>query len=407
MDSPSDGRVKSYTDLKDKDPYPQYAALREAGTDVYWDEGMNAWMVLGYRDCALVQRDEMVFEHPYLDLPGAVEIQGGERNVLLLRGEEHKPVHRFLLQFFSVARVEDYRTQFIGPLVDRLLARFASDGQGELSVLFAEKLPAYVICALLGVPMDDEELLERCRLWNDDIMRWSETFGEDPAILSRSLESSHHLNDVLLPIIRERRDAPGDDFISALWREGPSLLDGWNEGDVLAQARVLLFAGSETTAHLIRNGIYFLATHPQLQMDVRDSDDAALHFVEELLRYYGVIHFRIRSAGHDTELGGATIHAGERVHPVLSAANRDSRQFADPDEFHMDRSNAKSNLAFGHGKRKCVGANLARGEAAEALRRLLARMPNLRLDPASPAPTMHGHMPRSYVPLFCQWGEGE
>ena len=344
------------------------------------------------------------FEHPYRNLgKGAVEVEGGERNVLLLHGTEHANVHKFLVQFFTTGRVQEYSDRYIGPLSERLLGHFASDGRGELGSLFAERLPAYVICAVLGVPIDDEDQLERCRVWNDDIMAWSETFGEDPEILARAKASSHHLNSVLLPIIRQRRDHPLDDFISTLWRGGRSLLKGWDENDVLAQARVLLFAGSETTMHLLCNSIYYLAIHPELQATVRDSDDAAFRFIEEILRYYGVIHFRIRAAGEDTDLDATTIHAGDRVHAVLSAANRDPRQFPDPDAFNMDRTNAKSNLAFGHGRRKCVGAALARGEGAAAIRRILMRLPDLALDATAEPPSMRGHMPRSYAPLHCTW----
>jgi cytochrome P450 len=299
-----------------------------------------------------------------------------------------------------------YRERYIAPLTARMLDRLVGHGSAELDEQFCERLPAYVICALLGISMDDEKSLENCKNWNDDIMSWSETFGEDPKALSDALDSAGHLADVLLPIIRQREAEPADDFISALWAEGPSLLPEWNEGDVLAQARVLLFAGSETTAHLIRNALYHLLTHPELQQQLAADTDLIPHFVEEVLRFYGVIHFRIRTATQDTELSGCPVHTGDRVHAVLSAANRDESRFEDPDEFRMGRPNVRDHLAFGLGPRMCIGANLARAEAVEVIRQMLDRLPGLRSQEDQPAATLQGHMPRSYRPLHAAWGSG-
>lgn len=390
---------RTYQSLQDLDPFPWYRRALDAGARVAWDDSMQAWMVFGYEECARVQRDEEAFAHPYWEFRGSAEVEGGDRQVLMLRGEDHARVHRFLIKFFSSAKVEEYQPMFIRPLAERLLAPARDSDRIELSELFADRLPAYVICALLGVPLEDQDLMEQCKLWNDDIMRWSETFGEDEVILVRARTSSAQLNAVLLPIVRERARHPTDDFISALWKAGPTLLDGWNEDDVVAQARVLLFAGSETTAHLIRNSLHVLLTEPDYQEEVLGSPSFALRFVEEVLRYYGVIHFRVRSTACPVDLDGQHLGSGERVHAVLSAANRDRQHFADPDRFDPRRPDVKTNLAFGHGGRKCIGANLARGETAEALRCVLRELGPIRLDAAAPPPAFLGHMPRSYRPL--------
>jgi cytochrome P450 len=393
----------SYLDLWDKDPFPFYQSMLTAGRGVYWDEGMNAWMVLNHADANRVHRDEDVFAHPYHDLPGAVDVQGGPRQVIMLHGEEHTKLHRFLMRYMSPRVVERYRRDFVAPLVSRSLDRVQADGRADLDAALAESLPAYVICALLGVSMDDEELLGRCKAWNDDVMRWSETFGEDATILGEALASARNLAGVLMPIIEDRRLNPQDDFLSALWREGPSLLGGWDEFDVLAQARVLLFAGSETTAHLLRNAIYYLIEHQAVRLRLIDHPEEIEIFVEEILRYFGVIHFRIRAAAQDTELSGCPIHKGDRVHAVLSAADRDPAHYPYPEQFDMSRRNPRDHLAFGAGPRVCIGMNLARAETVEAIRQVLTRLPNLRWRPGGRPAEMRGHMPRSYAPLDACW----
>jgi cytochrome P450 len=188
-----------------------------------------------------------------------------------------------------------------------------------------------------------------------------------------------------------------------MWREGPSLLTEWNELDILAQARVLLFAGSETTAHLLRNIFYHLLEHPDLCQELVDAPERIEVFVEETLRFYGVIHFRIRTAARDQTLNGCPIAKGDRVHAVLSAANRDPARFEHPNEFDTQRPNPRDHLAFGLGPRMCIGANLARAEAAEIVALALLRLPGLRWDGDAPRATMHGHMPRSYRPIFARW----
>jgi cytochrome P450 len=395
----------SYLSLRDQDPFPFYREHLDGGIDAYRDEGMKAVMVLDHLGCARVQREESVFAHPYWDLPGAVEVQGGPRQLMMLHGAEHTRVHRFLMRYFSPRVVQSYREKYVVPLARRMIERLRPDGSGDLDTGFCDQLPAYVICALLGVSIEDEALLANCKRWNDGIMQWSETFGEDPDILADALDSARNLAAVLLPIIRDREHHPQDDFISALWSEGTSLLPGWNELDVLAQARVLLFAGSETTAHLLRNAIYHLLNDPGLQGQLLAEPARMDAFVEEVLRFYGVIHFRIRTATTDTEVSGCPVHKGDRVHAVLSAANRDAARFDDPDDFRMSRPNEREHLAFGLGPRMCIGANLARAETAEVVQQVLTLLPGLRWGEragAEPA-RICGHMPRSYRPIHAQW----
>ena len=170
------------------------------------------------------------------------------------------------------------------------------------------------------------------------------------------------------------------------------------------KTRVLLFAGSETTAHLIRNAIYHLLENDDLRRLLTAQPERVGVFVEEILRYYGVIHFRIRDAAADVELNGCPIKKGDRIHAVLSAANRDPARFEHPDSFDMDRVNPRDHLAFGIGPRMCVGANLARAEAVEVVHQILNRFPGLRWDDENPVPSrMIGHMPRSYRPLVARW----
>jgi cytochrome P450 len=396
--------ITSFATLKNRYPYDYYEHLRASiPSGIHWDEGMSAWMLTKHADCASVHRHEEVFAHPYWDMEGASEVHGGDRGILMLEGDEHTVLHRFLIRFFSVRVVAQYREQFVAPLIDRLVDRFAAGGHANLDAALADPLPAYVICALLGVPLDDEEKLANCKDWNEDIMGWSQTFGEDPEALARARSAAKNLADVLLPIIEDRRANRQDDLLSALWTEGPNLLENWNHADVLANARVMLFAGAESTSHLLRNCIYLLLTRPELRHELEAKPKLIPNFVEETLRYLGVIHFHVRAATTDTEISGCPISKGQRLHPILAAANRDPNKFEDPLEFQLERPDARDHLGFGFGPRLCIGANLARAEAAEMVAALLDRFPDMTLDKSGGEPVMTGGMPRSFSPLPACW----
>ena len=390
--------LTSYLDYIDRDPYDYYTAQLKAGP-VHWDDGMRAWLAFGYEESRFVATRQDYFRHPYNELRGAKEVQGGTRGILMLQGAEHDRMHNFLLSHFTPAVARRYREELIRPLVRRRIEGLAGHGRVDLAAEFASKIPSDVIAALLGLDWHDDDLLAKCQVWNHLLFRWSETFGEDERALQDSLSAAESLNAVLLPLVRERKLWPQDDLVSILWAKGPELLQPWTEVEVLAQCRVLFFAGSDTTAHLLRNAIYVLMTQPEWQLKLRGDDDAIQAFVEEILRYYAPVHFRVRVAIEDVELGGQMIRAGDRVHPMNAAANRDPRHYPDPNTLNPQRKPLRDHLAFNVGPRFCVGAALARAEGAEAISQLLAGFSEITLDAEGEPPRFVGHMPRSHEPL--------
>jgi cytochrome P450 len=398
------GDMTSFAGVTDKDPYAFYEELREnSPTGVRWDDGLGVWLVRKREDCRNVHRDEDTFAHRYLDFPGAVEIWGGERALLNLEGPVHTALHRFMLSFFSVRVVQNYREIYARPLVRGLIARVADSGAADLDQALANRVPAYVIAALLGVPLEDEESLENFKDWTEATFEWVASRGEDPEMLERGTEAARNLDAVLAPIIQERKGSSEEDLISTLWREGPKVMDDWGEQDMLAQARVVLNAGSHSTSHLLRNCIFLLLTRTDLRDALKADPSLIQNFVDETMRYLGVIHFHLRSVESDTQVAGCPIAKGERVYTMLAAANRDPEAFDDPLEFRLDRDNLHTHLGFGFGPRRCIGANLARAEAVEMVEQLLVAFPDMVIADDEPKPEMSGYMGRSYSPLHARW----
>src|SRR5207247_5533413 len=135
-----------------------------------------------------------------------------------------------------------------------------------------------------------------------------------------------------------------------------------SQAEVLGFCVLLLIAGNETTAHLITNAVWTLTEEPEALRRLRDDPAVAGRVIEEVLRYRSPSTMLFRTARTDTRLGDVDIRAGELVRLWLGSANRDDRQFPDPDGFDVDRR-SNSHVAFGTGVHACLGASLARLEA--------------------------------------------
>jgi cytochrome P450 len=179
-------------------------------------------------------------------------------------------------------------------------------------------------------------------------------------------------------MLDDRKGHSRDDLASQLLEaevNGQRLTDD----DVISFFFLLVTAGFETTTHLITNALRILADRPHL-VDRLQTDAASIpNFIEEVLRFDPSVHARMRVATTDTQLAGVQLPAGALVMPLLASANRDDRQFENPDDFDMDRGKQKSSLAFGHGIHFCLGATLARLETRIVLEELLPRIRGVRL----------------------------
>jgi cytochrome P450 len=140
----------------------------------------------------------------------------------------------------------------------------------------------------------------------------------------------------------------------------------------------LVVAGNDTTANLISTGAVYLARHPDLREQLAADRSLVPAFVEEMLRFDGPVQMLLRTTTVPVELHGTLIPAGETVELYWGAANRDGRQFPDPDEFVLSRPDLM-HLAFGAGVHFCLGATLARLEARVAFEELLRTWPRYRL----------------------------
>jgi len=362
------------------DPYPGYADLHTTGEACHPSQWSSV-VVFGYAAIESVLRDP-VFEvqgDTGLDVsfPAWREHPSMSKNsVIDLNGGEHTRVRGLMSRAFSHRRVESLAPA-IAATTARLLDDMADRGSGDEPVdfvaQFAFLLPVIVICDLVGIPQADREAF---RPLAEDLVAGligERRRGARDAVAVAD-DATVRLNDYFTALAAERRKYPRDDLLSQLVQTRDAGDGRLSDAELHDNLRTLVIAGFLTTTHLLSNGLALLLSDPHLATAVREAEIAVADFVEETLRYESPVQMTVRRAAAPTELGGLPVAAGTQVLLLLGAGNRDPRRFASPDRFDPRRSDAGA-LSFGGGPHFCLGAALARMEAAIAFPALLARFP--------------------------------
>ena len=247
-----------------------------------------------------------------------------------------------------------------------LAAEMAARGSADMVEDLGSPLPNTIMGELIGVPKD--RIREFCAL-TERLLGVTE--HDDIGELSGKIYG------VFADLLAERRKAPTDDLMSALLAadvEGERL----SEDELLGFCFLLLVAGNDTTTNLIGYGGEILANHPDQRAELAGDASLLRDAVEEMLRFESPTQVIPRTATKDVELYGVRIPKGARVQMQLGAANRDDREFPEPDRFDIHRKPHR-NLAFGVGLHFCLGAPLARLEGRIAFEELLARIPEYEI----------------------------
>ena len=266
--------------------------------------------------------------------------------------------------------------RWIAGQVRELLDGITGEAPFELNKVIGVPLPVRVIGRILALDPADHWRIKR---WSDEICGGAQ--GPDrgtPEALGRILRAYREYLEFLMPRIEARRREPADDMISVLVRAEEDS-DALSVGDTLFFLLAVMVAGNETTTHLIGTSVVELQTN-QDQLELLTANPELIENTdEETLRLRPPAQTTFRIVLEDTEIAGTPIPKGATVINLFGAANLDPDVFPEPRKFDIRRKNVSAHLSFGHGIHFCIGAALARLEAAEALRGLLPILPRLKL----------------------------
>ena len=393
-----------------EDPYPYFDELRSVAPVLALPH-LGVVAVSGYDEACAVYRDTDSFSScnavigPFATFP--VPLEGDDITDVVARHRDQLPMHEHMvtmdppdhtreralvMRLLTPKRLED-NEEFMWRLADQQLDEFAADGRCEFIAAYSQPFAMLVVADVLGVPEEDHQRFR-------DGFGLTGTVGEVGAAGGGNVGENPlaWLDAWFASYIEDRRREPRKDVLTNMALA--SYPDG-STPDVMSVVRTATFlfaAGQETTARLLASSLRHLAEHPELQDELRADRGRIPDFIDEMLRVESPVKADFRLAVRSTTVGGVDVPAGTPVMLLNGAANRDPRRFECPAEFHADRPNAGSHLAFGRGVHSCPGGPLARVEGRVSLERILDRLRNIRLSEQHHGPDGDRHF--TYEPTW-------
>ena len=367
------------------DPHDRIRAMHVEAPEVFWTPRNGGhWMLLSHAANFEAARDPARFSNsttsPEAAMAFLAQLPAGSPRVpapfpIGLDPPMHDRYRAPLQKVFSPKTVMALKGDIVA-LADQLIDAFVDDGRCDFIPAVAEPLPVTVFLRMLGLPVE--------KMW--EFRGIIHEFMAPPIDALDQAKRMWKVMDAMRDTMLARRDAPQDDIISLLWK---TEIDGrpmtWE--DMENYGLVLFTAGLDTVINGMGFGIRHLATDLPLQARLRAEPKLVMDAAEEILRRY-TFTVPPRAVARDQEYFGWPMKKGEAVMLFLPGADLDPKTFPEADRFDLDREN-NVHIAFGAGPHRCLGSHLARIELQVIYERMLARLPEFRLDPDQP-PRFHG-----------------
>jgi len=362
------------------DPYETYRWLRDEAP-AYRNEQYGFWALSRFDDVVAAHRDWRTFSSEHgltidqLTNPDA-NVKG--QSIIMMDPPDHDRMRKLVSRAFTpraITRMEPIAHQVITKYLDAVQGEPGFDAVTD----FAAPFPVEVISAILGVPEADRQQI---RHWTDAMLLRR---PNDPNPTPEGMHAG--LSQILyfLELIKDRRVHPSDGMIDQLIAVEVEGDDGrmqqLTDEEVAGFSTLLAAAGSETVTKLVGSAVVLFARNPGEWQKVLADPGKIPNAVEETLRYWAPSQYQGRYSHLDSEWHGVTIPAGEPVFLVTGAANRDEREYVNPDMFDVDREIGLS-IGLGHGIHACLGAALARLESRMAIEEWARRWPEYSVDDA-------------------------
>lgn len=399
-------------------PYPYFEELRKTPAAKVAE---HTYVITGYPEVLALAHDPRIssdigrspsglFGESDAKLETAEAAQAKDSSMLVSDPPGHDTMRRQFMRHFGPPHTPDLIPSMAGFVVDLagdLLDTVKARGGTRMDVVddFSYPIPVSVIFRVMGAPIADEP---KFHSWVVDFMQGADVgperdTAEGRAAVQKAATSMAELDAYVRAMVERLAREPGPGLLSAvLHDDGP---DGPVSHDVAAaNAMLLLIAGHDSTVNTITNCVMTLLRNPGSWDLLRDNPDLIPRAVEEVQRLQGAVQFfPSRWATADIEIGGTRIPAGSAVFLVYAAANRDPRQFTDPDRFDPMRED-NEHLGFGSGIHTCFGGPLARLEVNLALEVFLRRVRSPRLV-VDPPPYRHNQVFRGPRHLWVDYAE--
>ncbi|ORA16239.1 cytochrome P450 [Mycobacterium asiaticum DSM 44297] len=368
--------------------YEVYAVMRENGPFSHQDVPFlgqtpgGAWVATRYDDCYEILRDWRSFSSKPV---GGNPTSFGDI-VINLDPPRQQQLRKVLNPYFSPGRMKDLEPQ-VRAITDGLIDNFIESGRGDLAHVAWQQPGIVFFRHLLGMPVEDVPLyIEAADLGIN---------GESEEVRIGAMTNLYHR--VRDEMDKRRSEPPRDDLIDVLLA---AEIDGekLSFDDAVANALLLVQAGLETTSSAMSFAFFYLGTHASERDRLVREAELMPTAIEEFIRFAGSVHGLHRSVAEEVELSGQKFCPGETVVVNYAAANRDAREFDEPDKCILDRQTNR-HLGFGAGVHRCLGSNLARLEFRVGVEQTLRRIPDYSIPPGAKVDFHGNSVTRGYRAL--------
>jgi cytochrome P450 len=360
------------------DPYETYRWLRDEAP-CYHNEEYGFYALSRFNDVVAAHRDWKTFSNEHgltIDQLTDPNANVAKQSIIMMDPPDHDRMRKLVSRAFTpraITRMEPIAREVITRYLDAVQGASSFDAVAD----FAAPFPVEIISTILGVPEADRQQI---RHWTDAMLHRR---PNDPRPTQEGIEAGLHQVVYFLELIKDKRAHPSDDMIGQLIEAEVQTEDGsthrLSDEEIAGFATLLAAAGSETVTKLVGNAVVLFYRNPGEWQKVLADPAKIPNAVEEVLRYWAPSQYQGRFSLLDSEWHGVTIPAGQPVFLLTGAANRDEREYENPDVFDIDRE-VGLRVGFGHGIHSCLGAALARLESRMAIEEWARRWPKYAVD---------------------------
>jgi cytochrome P450 len=368
-----------------QDPHSFYAELRARDGLTYYED-FDIWLASRFDDVSeIVMHKKMVrsLEH----IASAEEISDQKRagnwhdmphhsrfvqfSLLDSDGAVHDRLRKQVFKLFTpvmVNKLRDHIQAYVDTLFDNLAGRLEIEFIEDL----AAHVPGHIIGHILGVPDED---CPQLRIWSENIVQFFDVDRSDERKELAERNTTEFYN-YLLELKAKRAVAPKDDLLSLMIeaeRQGHM-----NHDEFFSTAMLILMAGHGSTIDVLGSGMHALLKFPGEMQSLRNNPVLMKTAVQEMFRFESPLPFFHRYCTEDVEICGQKYPRGTKFGVLYGSANRDPKQFPNPDRFDVSRS-PNWHIGFGRGAHFCLGNHLARLDMDIIFSTLLRRYQGVEL----------------------------
>ena len=356
------------------DPFEHYRAIRDLGPLVNIKRP-DLPVLSRYQDVKnALKASDVLLSGQGISLNFISNLIGrfGEKTAPNSDGEQHKKYRSQLLAPLRPAELEKLRPNFES-MISEQVGRYVGQGTFDAAAELSSFLPVNVVSMLVGIPEEGRR----------NIMTWAEASFDTVGPIRKGYFGQLKTMYQGRLFFHELRP---ESLVPEGW--AAQLYDSVEKGVITLNEAGQVILGLalpslDTTILAANNLLVELAKNPDEWHKIKADPSLIDSAVHEALRHGATLRWFTRKAGEDYQAGDVFLKKGQRVLVMYGSANRDERQYADPDNFIVDR-NPRDHLALGHGAHSCIGQHLARMEIKALLMALVERVNQIQIDTPEP-----------------------